>query len=128
MIKEYINTLPKDTIIISGHASGADRMAETFARELGLEVISIPADWNTYGKKAGVVRNSKIVTMCDKLVAFWDGVSKGTKDSIKKAMLSNKLHHVIIAHRDGAALDNLAASLLLSHPSSPVEDRIPSDK
>lgn len=125
MVQSYIQTLPKDTVIISGHAQGVDRMAETFAREAGLEVISLPADWTTYGNKAGVVRNSKIVNFCDKLVAFWDGVSKGTKDSIKKAMLQNKLDRVIVAAREGERLDDLASTFLLAPPSLTADGRIP---
>lgn len=108
MIQSYIQTLPKDTVVVSGHAGGADRMAESFAREAGLQVISIPADWNKHGRKAGFLRNTEIVNTCDKLVAFWDGQSKGTKDSIRKAIEQNKLDRVIVVARDVDRPDNLA--------------------
>lgn len=116
MVQAYIQSLPKDTVIISGHARGVDRYAETFAREAGLEVISFPADWDKHGHKAGLLRNTTIVENCDKLVAFWDGKSKGTQDSIRKAMTANKLDRVII-HGGGQDFD--AMRLALAEPRMP---------
>ena len=43
----------------------------------------------------GVIRNTDIINYADEVVAFWDGKSKGTKDSIDKAMALNKKAHVI---------------------------------
>ena len=35
-------------------------------------------------------RNTKIIEDCDMVIAFWNGVSTGTKDSIEKAKSMNK--------------------------------------
>lgn len=79
-----------DIEIVSGGASGTDTMAERYARELGYSLQIFPADWSRYGKRAGYVRNremhSYISTHADcGVIAFWDGVSRGTAQSIALA-------------------------------------------
>lgn len=44
--------------IISGEARGADTLAKQYAEECGWGYEGYPADWDTYGKRAGYVRNS----------------------------------------------------------------------
>ena len=51
----------KFTHIISGGASGADSLAEKYASKKNIELIIHHADWNKFGKKAGPIRNEKIV-------------------------------------------------------------------
>ena len=85
----------KISCIVSGGARGADKMAEIYAKERGIPTQIFPADWDTYGKKAGFIRNRDIVENCDLLVAFWDGESKGTKNSISIAKRINKRIMVI---------------------------------
>jgi len=94
-VQTYIANLPKDTTVISGGAPGVDRIAEMAARRLGLKVVIYPAQWDVYGKMAGIIRNAQIVTECDRLVAFWDNVSRGTRDSIDKARKAGKPVEVI---------------------------------
>lgn len=84
-VVEYVNSLPKGTVVISGHAKGVDQVAEKAARACGLEVVSIPAEWGKYGKSAGFRRNVEIVDRADVVVAFWDGESKGTEHTISVA-------------------------------------------
>ena len=84
-VREYVRRLPADTILISGGARGVDTIAETEGRRCGLQVVSIPAQWTQYGKQAGMIRNGLIVDEADKVVAFWDGKSPGTKNMIKRA-------------------------------------------
>lgn len=71
--------------IISGGARGADRLAENFAENLGIKCTVIKPDWGRYGKAAGIIRNQSIIDAADMVVAFWDGHSKGTKNSIDRA-------------------------------------------
>jgi hypothetical protein len=87
----YIRTLPKDTVVVTGGAKGVDRTAETAALALGLKVEVFLPDWEKFGKGAGFARNAQIVNAADKLVAFWDGESKGTLNSIALAKQQNKL-------------------------------------
>jgi len=74
--------------IISGGARGADSLAERFSREyLKKEPVIFRADWDTHGKSAGFIRNTIIINNAGYVIAFWDGKSTGTLDSIKKAYL-----------------------------------------
>ena len=75
-------------------ADGVDETAEDEARKLGLEVISISPEWNKYGKTAGLIRNDLIVLTADCVVAFWDGVSRGTKYTIDKAREKNVITQI----------------------------------
>lgn len=68
--------------IVSGIARGADMAAVTVARHNNIPVIEMPADWVTYGRSAGYVRNVQMADTADYLVAFWDGQSRGTKHMI----------------------------------------------
>lgn len=90
----FVDTLAMDDIVITGGARGVDIVAETAARKRGLEVVVFLADWDQYGKAAGYMRNQQLVDDCDTLVAFWDGTSNGTRDSISKATKAGKLKHV----------------------------------
>jgi hypothetical protein len=76
---------PEGDVIVSGGAKGADQLAEHFANENSIPKIIHRPNYDEYGKAAPFVRNQLIVDDADYMVAFWDGVSKGTKDSIDKA-------------------------------------------
>jgi len=71
--------------IVSGGARGADHLAELFAKEHNIETIIFKADWNTLGKKAGILRNTDIVNESTHMIAFPIKESIGTWDSIRKA-------------------------------------------
>jgi hypothetical protein len=92
---DYIYQLPLDTIIISGGARGVDRTAAKAARTRGMQVIEFLADWERNGRGAGMIRNETIVRECDELIAFWDGVSSGTRNSIERARKAGKPVEII---------------------------------
>lgn len=71
--------------IVSGGAKGADTLAEKFAAEMCVEMIIFKPNFEKYGRGATIVRNSQIIENSDIIFAFWDGKSKGTLNSIKKA-------------------------------------------
>jgi F0F1-type ATP synthase gamma subunit len=71
--------------IISGGASGADALGKRLAHELNIKYTEFAADWNAHGKSAGYIRNEQIIKHSDKVIAFWDGKSKGTMHSINLA-------------------------------------------
>jgi len=90
-----LNTLFKQidipTWIVSGGARGADSLARFWARQHEMNYTEFPAQWNTKGKSAGLIRNRKIIDECYKLIAFWDHKSKGTRHSIDLAREQKKL-------------------------------------
>lgn len=90
LVREFVRSLPEDTIIISGGARGVDRVAEEEAKKLAMITEIYPADWQQYGKRAGFLRNKQIVEAADMVQAFWDGKSKGTAHSIRLAKEAGK--------------------------------------
>ena len=72
-------------VIVSGCASGADAIGEQYAKENGFKVEKYPADWERYGRSAGPRRNKQMAEVCDCVICFWDGKSKGTKSMISYA-------------------------------------------
>lgn len=88
-VKSVLSTL-KITLLISGGAKGADSLGEKYAKENNIETKIFYPDWSKHGKKAGFLRNSDIINEAELIIAFWDKTSKGTKDSIDKALKLNK--------------------------------------
>jgi predicted Rossmann fold nucleotide-binding protein DprA/Smf involved in DNA uptake len=70
------------TLIISGGAKGADACAKQYAHSNGISYREYLPDWDQYGKRAGFLRNRQIVNDAEIVIAFWDSVSKGTKNSV----------------------------------------------
>ncbi len=75
--------------IVSGHAGGTDLLGERYAGEHGIPYTVFPADWKRYHTRAGFIRNTQMLEYASEktplVVAFWDGTSHGTKDTIDKA-------------------------------------------
>jgi hypothetical protein len=92
-IRTYSLTVKRkwpDVRIINGTARGADRLCATLAVGYDFKVVDMPADWNTWGKAAGFKRNVAMLEHLDAagkglVLAFWDGVSKGTQHTIREA-------------------------------------------
>ena len=83
MRAELKEELSVGSILISGGAHGADRLALELWREANLRCITIHPDWARQGKSAGMLRNKEMYrTGVDKVYAFWDGFSRGTEHSI----------------------------------------------
>lgn len=78
-------------LIISGGAlKGADQFAKYFANTQNIQLLEYKANWDKYGKVAGLIRNTTIVEEADMIIAIWDGESKGTLDVIRKARKMKK--------------------------------------
>tara|TARA_R110001632_G_scaffold82498_4_gene183146 strand:+ start:2558 stop:2932 length:375 start_codon:yes stop_codon:yes gene_type:complete len=71
--------------VISGGAKGADTLAERWSKEKGYPFKPYYAEWDSFGKKAGPIRNSAMVRDANRIVAFPYESSTGTHDSIRKA-------------------------------------------
>lgn len=72
----------RDIKIISGMAKGADTLAIRYADEHNLTKILFPANWKSYPRIAGFLRNEDMLSIATHLIAFWDGKSSGTKHMI----------------------------------------------
>ena len=88
-VQEYLDTISRTTIIIHGGARGADSLAGNLATSLKMKVIKFSADWDKYGKAAGVLRNQQMLDegYPDLVVYFHKDIenSKGTRDMLKRA-------------------------------------------
>ena len=94
-VYKYVRNLPKDTEVVSGGARGVDSWAIEEAQRCGLKTKVFPADWDTFGKSAGMRRNHTIRQYVDRIVAFSDGESKGTQNMIDQAIKSKQTLVVI---------------------------------
>ena len=57
---------------------------------VNLKLIEFLPEYDKYGRQAPLIRNKLIVENCDCLIAFWDGVSRGTKYTIDYATKMGK--------------------------------------
>ena len=71
------------TEIVSGCAKGADRVGEILAASLGIPVRRFPADWDTYGKRAGHLRNEQMAKYANAVALLPGG--KGTANMLENA-------------------------------------------
>ena len=86
-VEEVFRVLYKkgDRICSGGCYKGGDRFAEAIARKLGIPILIFHPDWRTYGKGAGLIRNSDIAKNSDSLIAcVSEDRTGGTEDTIKK--------------------------------------------
>ena len=82
--------------IVSGGAVGVDSCAAEYAKKNGLKLTVFLPQYERYGRAAPIARNKKIVDYADKIIAFWDGKSKGTLSVIKYAEKTGKLCEIIL--------------------------------
>lgn len=96
---DFLKTRFKDIgeieVVISGGAKGADALAEKWALENNIPTKIFLPDFKKFGRGAYRMRNEEIVNLSDEIIAFWDGKSKGTKNSITYARKKNKLVTII---------------------------------
>lgn len=71
------------TEVVSGGARGADTCGEEWARRHKLPLTRFPADWDTHGKAAGMIRNRTMAQHADALAVFPGG--RGTDNMVQVA-------------------------------------------
>lgn len=71
--------------IVSGGSKGVDSLGEQWAKDNQISIKRFPADWDTYGRAAGPIRNAQMAKYADALIAVWDGKSPGTSNMINEA-------------------------------------------
>lgn len=87
-------------MIVSGGAIGADYLSQKWAKDRGKAALIFYPDWKGLGKQAGFIRNEHIIINSDKVIAFWDGKSKGTKNSIDKAESLGKELKIVLYEQE----------------------------
>lgn len=96
LLKEVLDEVNKETEItdiIHGNAPGVDGLGALWARshrraeDRYIRLWKFPADWETYGKAAGPIRNKQMLDegKPDLVVAFLAENSRGTKNMIEQA-------------------------------------------
>jgi predicted Rossmann-fold nucleotide-binding protein len=83
-----------DLVVITGGATGIDSMAMAGCTRLGITFYTYPPDYDRYNARAPLVRNEEMVRRADHVIAFWDGKSRGTKNSIDHARKYRVSHEV----------------------------------
>jgi hypothetical protein len=79
---------------------GTDQLGIQYAQNRGYLLTKFPANWKTFKRAAGPVRNRQMAEYVGEgggLIAFWDGKSPGTKSMIdfaKEFKLIVKIHAI----------------------------------
>ena len=96
-------------VLIEGEAGGVDVMARDWADSHYVQVAPYPAQWRTFGKRAGPIRNQQMLDegKPDIVIAFhpqiWD--SKGTRDMMTRALRAGIPVHLYPGKNRVAILD-----------------------
>jgi hypothetical protein len=97
-VEKFVKELPPMTRLLTGSASGVDAAATRAARRRGLALQVLSASFEELNDPArAAARNQSLIDQCDSLVAFWDGVSTGTRATIDRALDSGREVHVFIS-------------------------------
>jgi len=86
VIADRMADLPATCQVLHGAARGADQMAASIADLFGMEAFAFPADWEKYGKRAGILRNLQMLDeQPDLVLAFQRDGSRGTQHTVDEA-------------------------------------------
>lgn len=70
------------SVVLCGCARGVDQLGYEWAIDHDIPVELWKAEWDNYGKAAGMIRNKQMAENAQALIAIWDGYSKGTANMI----------------------------------------------
>ena len=97
IIEDLSPYMPEGTTeIVSGGARGIDACAKRYATENNINLTEFLPQYNKYERNAPLKRNLEIIEYADRIVALWDGKSRGTKFVIDGCKKLNKSITVII--------------------------------
>lgn len=82
------------TEVVSGCATGVDRLGERWAIANNITVKEMPADWARFGKSAGPQRNKAMADYADAAIVIWDGQSRGTRNMIENMIRRKKPYYI----------------------------------
>lgn len=91
VINDLEKYLPFNTTeIVSGGAKGIDECAKKYAEQKSIPIKIFLPEYEKFGKRAPLVRNIQIIEYADTVVAFWNGISRGTKYVIDNCKAKGK--------------------------------------
>ena len=83
ILLEVLKKYPSEiTEVVCGMAIGVDTLGKEWAESQNIPVQEFPADWDGYGKKAGMIRNKEMAAYADCAILIWDSKSRGTKNML----------------------------------------------
>jgi len=85
MVRQYIYTLEKGTVVLTGNDRGVQSYASEWCGRRFLELITIPVDYFKDGGEAQLVRDRVLIDDANFLTAFWDGKDPLTYRAIEYA-------------------------------------------
>ena len=89
--------LPEETTeLVSGGAVGIDKCAKEYALKNNIPIKEFLPDYDSFGKRAPLIRNIEIIKYADMVLAFWDGTSRGTKFVIDNCKSRGKPYKVFV--------------------------------
>jgi len=82
---DELHRVRKFELVIAGGARGADTLAEQWAKDRAIPTKIYQADWETLGRKAGPIRNQRMLDegLPQLVIAFPGG--RGTADMTSRA-------------------------------------------
>ena len=95
-VLDEINAATPIRAIIHGNARGADLLAHSWALGRKVGGWACPANWSRDGKRAGPLRNQRMLGHSPDLVVAFPG-GKGTADMVKRAALAGVTVKIIDA-------------------------------
>jgi hypothetical protein len=85
-VEYLLQNIKEEIVIVSGGCKGsADELSERYAAEKGIKTEIYLPEYGKYGRVAPLKRNKTIMQNSDKVICFWDGVSRGTLNAIGHA-------------------------------------------
>lgn len=104
LLQKILSKVKSEIIeIVSGTARGADTLGERYAMEHNISIKRFYPDWDSFGKRAGMLRNREMAKYTDKAIVFWDGESRGTKNMIDEMKKLNR-EVIIVYYKNGVKI------------------------
>lgn len=89
-LEQIISNLEGEIEFVSGGCKdSADELIQRYCEENSFKLTEFLPDWELHKKAAGVIRNKLIINDATHVIAFWDGTSRGTANSLKLAEKRN---------------------------------------
>jgi len=83
------------TEIVTGGAKGIDSDAMEYAKKYNIPLTVFLPQFERYGRGAPIVRNREMMAYADRVIALWDGVSKGTASGIQEVERLGKAVEIV---------------------------------